>query len=155
MSISTPLLVLHATPYFNEISLNPVVLLIVRHPNRLLCLVCYIRTSEQAATAGKGVVYTEVLLWGVFVLLVLLNGMSYIFNIDITTSIKNLFTATPEVDIVVDSDNLAGDQTEPAVSVPEIKLAKQVFHVPGNSTNTKTRRQSAGIRSASSLMERA
>ena len=123
----------YATPYFNEISLNPVVLLIVT-----VILIAYYAlfatfgTSEQAATAGKGVVYMEVLLWGVFVLLVLLNGMSYIFNIDITTSIKNLFTATPEVDIIVDSDNLAGDQTEPAVSVPEIKLAKQVFHIPGN-----------------------
>ena len=58
--------------------------------------------------------------------------MTYIFNIDITASIRNLFSAEPEIDIIVDPDNIAGDQTDPETTVPEIKLTKQVFHVPDN-----------------------
>ena len=128
----------YSTPYFNEIGLNPMVLLVVT-----IVLIAYYALfatvgvargdgGAAAASAGKSVVYMEIVLWAVFVLLILLNGMSYIFNIDITTSIKNLFTASPEIDILVDSDNLVGEGTDPATSVPEIKLAKQVFHVPGN-----------------------
>lgn len=129
----------YQTTYWNEIGTNPVVLIIVT-----VIIIAYYAlfatlgvangqsASEAAAQAGKGIVFMEVLLWGVFVLLVLINGMTYIFNIDITASIKNLFSATPEIDIVVDPDDLAGDSTDPATTVPELKLTKQVFHIPGN-----------------------
>tara|TARA_A200000113_G_scaffold225353_1_gene245941 strand:- start:1402 stop:2262 length:861 start_codon:yes stop_codon:yes gene_type:complete len=129
----------YQTTYWNEIGTNPVVLLVVT-----VIIIAYYAlfatlgvakgqpASEAAMQAGKGIVFMEVLLWGVFVLLVLINGMTYIFNIDITASIKNLFSATPEIDIIVDPDDLAGDSTDPATTVPEIKLSKQVFHVPGN-----------------------
>ena len=63
------------------------------------------------------------LLWGVFILLILLNGMSYIFNINIISSIKHLFSSSPTIDIVVDKEDS---------SIPEIKTKKQVFHIPDN-----------------------
>jgi hypothetical protein len=129
----------YQTTYWNEIGTNPIVLLVVT----LIIIAYYVlfatlgvdkgaSASEAAMQAGKGIVFMEVLLWGVFVLLVLINGMTYIFNIDITASIRNLFSATPEIDIIVDPDDMAGDSTDPATTVPEIKLTKQVFHVPGN-----------------------
>ena len=77
-------------------------------------------------------VFLEVVLWGVFILLVLMNGMTYIFNTDITASIKNLFSAQPEIDIIVDPEDMAGDSSGGASVVPEIKLTKQVFHIPDN-----------------------
>lgn len=129
----------YQTTYWNELGTNPVVLLVVT-----VIIIAYYAffatlgvakgdsASEAAMQAGKGIVFMEVLLWGVFVLLVLINGMTYIFNIDITASIRNLFSATPEIDIIVDPDDMAGDSTDPATTVPEIKLTKQVFHVPGN-----------------------
>ena len=67
--------------------------------------------------------------------LVILNGMSYMFNIDVTASIRNLFSKSPEVDILVDPEDAAGDipgYDEGGTSVPEIKIEKQVFHVPNN-----------------------
>jgi hypothetical protein len=129
----------YQTTYWNEIGTNPVVLLVVT----VIIIAYYVlfatlgvakgqSASESSMQASKGIVFMEVLLWGVFVLLVLINGMTYIFNIDITASIRNLFSATPEIDIIVDPDDLAGDSTDPATTVPEIKLTKQVFHVPGN-----------------------
>lgn len=129
----------YQTTYWNDIGTNPVVLLIVT-----VIIIAYYAlfatlgvakgqtASESAMQAGKGIVFMEVILWGVFVLLVLINGMTYIFNIDITASIRNLFSATPEIDIIVDPNDLAGDSTDPITTVPEIKLTKQVFHVPGN-----------------------
>ena len=132
----------YQTTYWNEIGTNPVVLLVVT-----VIIIAYYAlfatlgvangqsASDAAMQAGKGIIFMEVLLWGVFVLLVLINGMTYIFNIDITASIRNLFSATPEIDIIVDPDDLAGDSTDPATTVPEIKLSKQVFHVPDNKYN--------------------
>jgi len=129
----------YQTTYWNDIGTNPVVLLVVT----VIIIAYYVlfatlgvakgqSASESAMQAGKGIVFMEVILWGVFVLLVLINGMTYIFNIDITASIRNLFSATPEIDIIVDPDDLTGDSTDPITTVPEIKLTKQVFHVPGN-----------------------
>ena len=59
--------------------------------------------------------------------------MTYIFNTDITASIKNLFSAQPEIDIVVDQED--GDMSGGDAPVPEIKLSKQVFHIPDNKYN--------------------
>lgn len=63
----------------------------------------------------------ELLLWSVFVLLLLLNGMTYLFNVDITTALKNVFTPTPTIDITL--NNLENEKP--------IKK-KEVFHIPGN-----------------------
>ena len=130
----------YSTTYLNEIAGNPMVLIVMS-----VIIIGYYTLfatlgvatgdaslAEAGATAGKGIIFMEVLLWGVFVLLILLNGMSYVFNMDVTASIKNLFSATPEIDIIVDPQDLAGGETSQLSTVPEIKLAKQVFHVPGN-----------------------
>lgn len=129
----------YQTTYWNDIGTNPIVLLVIT-----VIIIAYYAlfatlgvakgqsASDATMQAGKSIVFMEILLWGVFVLLVLINGMTYIFNIDITASIKNLFSATPEIDLIVDPDNLAGDSTDSITTVPEIKLTKQVFHVPGN-----------------------
>jgi hypothetical protein len=79
--------------------------------------------STESVSGSKGLVFIEVLLWGVFILLILLNGMSYIFNINIIASIKHLFSSSPTIDIVVDKEDS---------SIPEIKTKKQVFHIPDN-----------------------
>ena len=56
-------------------------------------------------------------------LLLLLNGILYIFNVDVITSVKNLFGNIPEVEIVVDTDG-----------VKKIKKVqpKEVYHIPDN-----------------------
>ena len=65
----------------------------------------------------------ELLLWSMFILLIMLNGVMYIFNIDVITSIKNLLGNVPEVEIVVDSDGIK----------PLIKVKKdEVYHIPDN-----------------------
>lgn len=118
--------------FLNDVTLNPVVIVII-----MVVLIFYFSlfyglgsTTTTDVPAGNGIVFIEVLLWGIFLLLIIMNGMTYLFNIDITASIKNLFTNTPEIDIIVDP----GDQTAGSseTTVPEIKLSKQVFHIPDN-----------------------
>jgi hypothetical protein len=61
--------------------------------------------------------------WGLLCVLILLNAVHYFFGIDISASIKNIFTTQPEIDISVEMSESV---------VPEIKIRKQVFHVPDN-----------------------
>ena len=49
---------------------------------------------------------------------------------DITASLKGLFTNNPEIDIIVDPQNI--NTITDDVPVPEIKIEKQVFYVPDN-----------------------
>ena len=131
--------------YLNNIGTNPVVLIIVT----VVLIGYYVlfaslgggQSSDKLSSSNnnQALIMLEILLWGVFVVLILLNGMSYIFNVDITAGIRNLFTNTPEVDIIIDptnydgkdEDELPGDKLT-ATTIPEIKRQKQVFHVPNN-----------------------
>ena len=131
--------------YINNVGTNPVVLIILS----IVIILYYIlfaslgKSSGLPGTSGMGaissgapgsgksggMVFLEVLLWSVFIVLVLLNGMTYFFDINIVAGIKNIFSDVPEVDITVtppDGDTQAPDP------VPEIKIKRQVFHVPDN-----------------------
>jgi hypothetical protein len=72
----------------------------------------------------------EILLWGVFLVIIIINGMNYFLNVNIITSIKNLFSGEPEIDITVERET-EGEITGSS-SVPELKFEKQVYHIPGN-----------------------
>ncbi len=126
--------------YVNKYFMNPVVLLVLIG----IIIVYYIifaslgvskGSPSGAPAAGKGgVVWLEVLLWGLFVLLLLLNGMSYFFNFDITANLTDLFTAEPNVNVLVNNqeDPLELEEIEEPEPVPEITYEKQVYHIPGN-----------------------
>ena len=86
-------------------------------------------SSGNSSSSGNSGAFIEILLVGVFVLLVLLNGMSYIFNINIIASIKNLFSSSPSIDIVVDKSSESGDSSTKAIGILE---KQQVFHIPDN-----------------------
>ena len=43
----------------------------------------------------------EILVWSVFIVLIFVNGMQYLFNVNINAEVKNLFSDKPEIDIEV------------------------------------------------------
>lgn len=86
-------------------------------------------TGSPSSSPGSGLSFIEVILWGLFIFLLLINGLQYFFKIDIQTSIKNIFSPQPEVDIKISNDEPTSPQDEP---VPEIMFEKQVFHIPDN-----------------------
>ena len=59
--------------------------------------------QEQRANAwkpsGPGIKVVEMIMWGLLIFLVLINGLQYFFKINVTTAIKNLFSGNTEVEI--------------------------------------------------------
>ncbi len=81
--------------------------------------------GPQPVPTSPSITFIEVIMWGMFIFLVLINGVQYFFQVDIKTSIRNLFSPVPEVDITVTTP----DKPAP---VPEIMYEDQVFHIPNN-----------------------
>ena len=67
----------------------------------------------------------EIILWSIFIILLIINGFQYFFNVNITAAIKDIFTDKPKVDLTI--------QQEPDENVvPELKLVKEVYNIPDN-----------------------
>ena len=86
--------------------------------------------TESTNVSSSSKAGLEILLWGVFLVIIIINGMNYFLNVNIITSIKNLFSGEPEIDITIEKETEGEIIGSP--SVPEIKFEKQVYHVPGN-----------------------
>jgi len=71
-----------------------------------------------------------IILGGVVIIVFLLNGVQYFFNINLTARLNNLFTDTPSLDLAVEQQ-----EPEEISPIPEIEIKKQVYHIPGNEYN--------------------
>ena len=78
--------------------------------------------GKEEKVSDENTLHLELLLWGVFVLLILLNGMTYIFDIDITATLTDLLTETPDVALEIASESKPRPPQKPP----------QVFHIPNN-----------------------
>lgn len=85
-----------------------------------------VTTSSSTSSASSSNIF-GILFVAVLAVLILINGFQYLFGVSIFASISNFFSATPNVDINV----INGDRLAPT-PVPELKLTKQVFNIPGN-----------------------
>ena len=80
-------------------------------------------SGGSADSGGKRTL--EVILWSIFVILLIVNGFQYFFNVNVTASIRDIFTDKPKVDITV--------QEPPQENVvPELKIEKEVYNIPDN-----------------------
>ena len=82
--------------------------------------------SSMSASQSSGLYFVEIIMWAMFIFLILINGLQYLFQIDIQTAIRNIFSPQPEIDITITQEK---DKETP---VPEITIEKQVFNVPDN-----------------------
>ena len=87
--------------------------------------------SSSGASKSSGLIIIEIMMWGMFIFLILINGIQYFFKVDIKTSIKNLFSPIPEIDIAVISHDSPISDNEVS-GVPEITTEPQVFHIGDN-----------------------
>jgi hypothetical protein len=126
--------------YLNILDANPKVIFVVA-AIIIIYFVIFASLGEKNVTddnsSNNYVVFLELLMWSIFILLILLNGVSYLFNVDITTGIKNIFSSDAEVNIKVDSDNLSdiltnAEPTSEPTSEPNNMLKEEVYHIPGN-----------------------
>lgn len=121
-----------------EFDLNPKVLIIIA----IIVILYYFLFASLGETIDLYdideksffTILMEFLLWSFFILLVLLNGMSYIFDMDISASISNLFSASPLINLEVNNNtnNDNNIDTNNSISISDIMKQKEVFHIPGN-----------------------
>ena len=84
-------------------------------------------SSSAPNAESTSLVGLDIILWGCLVFLVLINGMSYLFNLDVTASIRGLFTHKPTVNIKV------AEPTDGKIKKRPVPLdSNQVFHVADN-----------------------
>jgi hypothetical protein len=82
-------------------------------------------SGSGSGTESGGKRTLEIILWSIFVILLIINGFQYFFNVNVTAAIKDVFTDKPRVDITV--------QKPPNESVvPELKIEKEVYNIPDN-----------------------
>ena len=133
----------HMYDYVNNaagVGSNPLVLVIFTFVILMYyILFSYLGISESVAVApassgtSTGLKFIEIIMWGLFIFLLLVNGLQYFFNIDIKTGVKNIFSPVPEVDITVTTPEFTEDTSGvTADGVPEITIEPQVFHVSDN-----------------------
>jgi hypothetical protein len=91
----------------------------------------YVDTSVNS-TSSSSDSHIGLFLWGLFVLLILLNGMAYIFSIDIIASIKNIFSPVTTIDIKAKG---ASASASGGANGGILNKKKQVFHVSDNKYN--------------------
>lgn len=118
--------------YIDEWMANPLILFIVLVVILLYyTLFSYASGSEQiASSAGNGGAnFLEILLWGTFLTIVLMNALRYFYGANIVAKISKLFSQEPQLDITVTTTDAGAAEVAP---VPELTYSKQVFHVPGN-----------------------
>lgn len=85
--------------------------------------------SSTSSKSGFNSISNIVIIVIIIMLLILLlvNVLQYFFGLNIMASIKNLFSEKPIIDIQINPIL----PIEPSV-VPEIRVKKQVFNIPGN-----------------------
>ena len=121
--------------YLNSYILNPMVFIII-----LLVIVSYYVFSSSLSSGASSLGNMQgssdsgsnlmgIIIVAILVVLIVINAFQYFFSINITAYIQGLFTPKATVDIVVDQSTY-----QPA-PVPEIKIKKQVFNIPGNYYN--------------------
>lgn len=94
--------------------------------------VSYNETGQQyGPLQGKTLSIFEILLWGLFIFLIMINGIQYTMGINIKTALSKIFTPKPEIDISV--DGIKTKTPEPEEDVQQ----EEVFHVGGNKYNYK------------------
>ena len=57
----------------------------------------------------------EIIMWGSIIFLILINGLQYFFGLDIKTSIRNIFSRTPEIDVSIAPHKEDGKEVVPPV----------------------------------------
>jgi hypothetical protein len=84
------------------------------------------QTSSESKPASTTLIIISVAL---FVVLIVINGLQYFFNIDIVASIKNLVTGEPQIQVEVTQPTPEPSESPTA---PTYSRKKQVFNIPGN-----------------------
>lgn len=84
--------------------------------------------TNTPITSTNDTTTMTILLGGVLMVVILLNGLQYFYNMNLTAVLSNLFTVNPSLDITIDQVATPAE----LAPIPEITTKPQVYHIPGN-----------------------
>jgi len=126
---------IESTNSINNFFINPTIFLIL-----FLVIIAYVglfmslgnSTNGSQESGDKGGMNVITIIAAIVLLfLILINIYNMYFSIDIITNLRNFFQGNPEIDI----DIVQLDEVNDVDNLPEIKLKKQVYNIPGNYYN--------------------
>ena len=102
--------------------------------------------SMPKTQESGGLRIIEIIMWGLIVFLILINGIQYFFKIDVKTAVNNLFQGKPEVDIKIGPEKRLieetgkgknelkkiGKEIEDDLGLGNLGGGGEVFNVTGN-----------------------
>lgn len=112
----------------NNYASNPIILVVFI----LVILIYYILfafiggSNSDNYESSSGFVLFEGLLWGIFILLIFVNGIYYFYNINIITQFNDIFSNEPE--IVIEKTIEKTIEKKPKMILDK----NEVYHIPGN-----------------------
>lgn len=111
----------------NDYASNPIILVVFIFVILIYyILFAFIGNSGNSESSG-GFVLFEGLLWGLFILLIFVNGIYYFYNINIITQFNDIFSSEPEIVIEKTIEEKTIEEK------PKMILdKKEVYHIPGN-----------------------
>lgn len=112
----------------------------------LVIVICvyYIFFSRLAINVqtGEKTIYIrilEILLWSVFIVLVILNGMQYFFNMNVTTSISNILSGKPIMNMDIQEmpnfDGISSKQKNSSLDLNDLNSNKDLNDILGISND--------------------
>ena len=111
----------------SEFGSNPMILIILIAVLIIYYIIfAFLGKGDSEYSSNGGFIFIEALLWGLFIILILVNGLVYFFDINIITEIKNLFSNEPEIEIKSIINEAQDNEID--ISLNE----KEVYHIPGN-----------------------
>lgn len=90
--------------------------------------------TNQPASSGLNVI--EIIMWGLLIFLVLINGLQYFYGLDAKTSLHNLFKGRPTVDVKLSPESKL-KLNKKNKTPPKNPDNKEVFHIKKNIFNYK------------------
>lgn len=66
----------------------------------------------ETINPNSGLSVIEIIMWGLLIFLILINGIQYFFKIDVNAAINNLFNGTPQVDVTISPEEKLIEKTE-------------------------------------------
>jgi len=81
---------------------------------------------------STGIRIIETVMWGLLIFLILINGLQYIFKLDIKTALHDIMSEEPKLELTI-----KGEQKDLIPDKKAIRIKKQVFHIPDNKFSYK------------------
>tara|TARA_B110000495_G_C23029451_1_gene612601 strand:+ start:602 stop:1471 length:870 start_codon:yes stop_codon:yes gene_type:complete len=96
----------------------------------------YTASNSTGYAESRGLGIIEIIMWGLIIFLVLINGIQYFFKIDVNANISNIFNKTPELDLTISPEKKLVEKSGKKRKIKEAKLetsgSGEVFNIPGN-----------------------